>query len=108
VVFKLSLKERKFHYSINLQTFGQVFFSAHLKVVCAAEADFRIVSITPRPSPINPFESRMRHLFCKALQTYNLPAARARELFKPSTDSASPLVEIEENVFRFRFGVFWR
>ena len=35
-----------------------------------------------------------------------LPAAR--ELFKPSTDSASLLVEIEKNVFRFRFGIFWR
>ena len=34
------------------------------------------------------------------------PAARARELFKPFTDSASLLVEIEKNVFRF--GVFWR
>ena len=35
-----------------------------------------------------------------------LPATRARELFKPSTDSASLLVEIENNVFRF--GFFWR
>ena len=26
-------------------------------------------------------------LFCKALKSYNLPAARARELFKPPTDS---------------------
>jgi len=33
-----------------------------------------------------------------------LPAAR--ELFKPSTDSASLLVEIEKNVFCFLFGVF--
>jgi len=37
-----------------------------------------------------------------------LPAIRARELFKPSTDSASLLVEIEKKVFRFRFGVLWR
>ena len=33
-----------------------------------------------------------------------LPAARARELFKPSTDLASLLVEIKKNAFRFRFG----
>jgi len=33
------------------------------------------------------------------------PAARARELFKPSTDSASLLVDIEKkNLFRFRWG----
>jgi len=37
--------------------------------------------------------------FCKAFQRYNSPADRARELFKPSTDSAGLLVEIE----RFRF-----
>jgi len=30
-----------------------------------------------------------------------LPAARARELFKPSTDSASPLVDIEKKIFVF-------
>ena len=35
-----------------------------------------------------------------------LPAARARELFKPYTDSASLIVEIEKNVLRFRFGIF--
>ena len=36
-----------------------------------------------------------------------LPAARARELFKPSTDSASLLVDIEKKVFRFGFEFFW-
>jgi len=35
------------------------------------------------------------------------PAARARELFKPSTDSASLLVDIEKKVFRFGFEFFW-
>ena len=35
-----------------------------------------------------------------------LSAARARELFKLSMDSASLLVEIKKNVFRF--DVFWR
>jgi len=53
------------------------------------------------------FKSRVRHFFCKALQSYNSPAARARELFKPSTDLASLLVEIEKTFFRFGFGVFW-
>jgi len=32
---------------------------------------------------------------------HKLPAARARELFKPSTDSASLLVDIEKNFFSF-------
>jgi len=32
------------------------------------------------------------------------PTAIARELFKPSTDSASLLADIEKNVFRFRWG----
>jgi len=34
------------------------------------------------------------------------PAAKVRELFKPSTDSASLLIEIEKSVFCF--GIFWR
>ena len=42
--------------------------------------------------------------FLQNLQFYNLPAARARELFKPSTDSTSLLVEIEKKFFRFGFG----
>jgi len=46
-----------------------------------------------------PFKSRVRHSFCKALQSFNLPAAR--ELFKPSTDSANLLVEIEKKQFSF-------
>jgi len=36
------------------------------------------------------------------------PTARARELFKPSTDSASLLVDIEKKSFSFSMGVFWR
>jgi len=32
------------------------------------------------------------------------PAARARELFKSPMDSASLLVDIKKNVFRFRWG----
>jgi len=36
------------------------------------------------------------------------PAARARELFKPSTDSASLLVDIEKKSFTFSVGIFWR
>jgi len=35
---------------------------------------------------------------------HKLPAARARELFKPSTDSASLLVKIEKNNSLFGFG----
>ena len=42
------------------------------------------------------------------LELHNSPADWARELSKPSTDSASLLLEIEnKNVFRFRFGVRW-
>jgi len=46
------------------------------------------------------FQSRVRHFFCKTLQSYNSPAARARELFKPSTDLACLLVEIEKKFFQ--------
>jgi len=35
------------------------------------------------------------------------PAARAKELFKPSTDSASLVVDIKKS-FSFSVGVFWR
>ena len=42
-----------------------------------------------------------------ALFGHKSPVARARELFKPSTDSASLLVDIEKKFFRFEFEVFW-
>jgi len=48
-----------------------------------------------------PFKSCVRHYFCKGLQLYNSPADWARELFKPSTDSASLLVEIVKFFFSF-------
>jgi len=54
------------------------------------------------------FKSRLRHFSCRILQSYNSPGDWARELFKPSTDSASLVVEIEKNNFRFRWRFFWR
>ena len=53
-----------------------------------------------------PFKSRVRHLFSKALQCYNWPADWARKLFKPSTDSANLLLEIETK-FLFCVGILW-
>jgi len=41
-----------------------------------------------------PLKSRVRHFFCRALQSYNSTGDWAREVFKPSTNSASLLVEI--------------
>ena len=58
---------------------------------------------------VQPFGSRVYPLFCRTLQSYNSPGDWARELSKPSTDSASLVVKIEKkNVFRFRWGDFWR
>jgi len=57
---------------------------------------------------LKPFKSRVRHFSCRTLQSYNSPDDWARELFKPSTDWASLVVEIEKNNFQFRRGVFWR
>jgi len=48
----------------------------------------------------------VRHFSSRALQSYNSPAARARELFKPSTDSASLVVEIEKKRFSVSVGIF--
>jgi len=45
-------------------------------------------------------------LFCKVCNAVTRQPNEL-ELLKPSTDSASLLVKIEKNVFRFRFGVFW-
>jgi len=36
---------------------------------------------------------------------YNSPATIARELFKPSTDSASLVVSSQKKIFGFGFGV---
>jgi len=46
-----------------------------------------------------PFQSRLRQFSCRDLQSYNSPAARARELFKPSADPASLVVKIEKKFF---------
>jgi len=52
------------------------------------------------------FKSRENHVSCRDLQSYNSPDDWARELFKPSTDSASLVAEIEKKIFRFRWGVY--
>ena len=51
-----------------------------------------------------PFKSRENHVSCRALQSYNSPGDWARELFKPSTDSARLVVEIEKKIFSFSVG----
>jgi len=43
----------------------------------------------------------------KSLQLNNSPGEWARELFKPSMDSASLKPQTKKKVFRFGFGVFW-
>jgi len=48
-----------------------------------------------------PFKSRENHISCRALQSYNSSGYWARELFKPSTDSASLVDEIEKKFFRW-------
>jgi len=45
---------------------------------------------------VQPFGSRVYPLFCRTLQSYNSPGDWARELSKPSTDSASLVVKIEK------------
>jgi len=48
----------------------------------------------------------MRHFFCKqALQCHNSLANWARELFKPSTDLASLLIENEKQFYVLGFSV---
>jgi len=51
--------------------------------------------------------SRVRQNFGASLQRYSSPPDWTRELFKPSSDSAGLLLEIEKNGFCFRFGVRW-
>ena len=54
-----------------------------------------------------PFQYRESPKSCRAFQSYNLPGDWARELSKPSTDSASLVAKIEKNVFHFRWVDFW-
>jgi len=51
-----------------------------------------------------PFKTHENHVSCRALQSYNSPGDWARELFKPSTDSANLVVEIEKKFFVFGLG----
>ena len=46
-------------------------------------------------------KSRENHVSCRALQSNKSPGGWARELFKPSTDSASLVVETEKKMFSF-------
>jgi len=65
------------------------------------------VSTKGKCSPTSwPFQSRMRHFSCRTLQSYNSPVDWARELFKPSTDSASLVVKIKKKQFLFLVGCF--
>jgi len=57
-------------------------------------------------TPIYPFKSRENHVSCRDLKSYNSPGDWARELLKPSTDSASLVVEIEKKNFSFSVGNF--
>jgi len=57
---------------------------------------------------INTLSPAIAKIFAQGLQRYNSPADWARKLFKPSTDSASLLVEIERKMFRFGFMVLRR
>ena len=45
------------------------------------------------------------HVSCRDLRSYNSTGDCARELFKPSTDSASLVVKIEKKIFSFLVGV---
>ena len=47
------------------------------------------------------FNDHARHLIAAPFFGHKLPAARARELLKPSTDSASLLVDVKFNVYHF-------
>jgi len=58
------------------------------------------------PTVHQPFQSRVRHVSCRVLQSYNPPGDWARELFKHSTVSASLVVEIEKKFFSFLVGGF--
>jgi len=50
------------------------------------------------------FKACKNHCFDRALQHYYSPADFARELFKPSTDSASLVVQIEKKFFVLHVG----
>ena len=64
--------------------------------------------LPPRYISVFPFKSRVRHVSYRALQSHNSPGDWVKELFKPSTDSASLVVEIEKRNFRFQWGFLWR
>jgi len=61
--------------------------------------DSSIEEVCP-PLVFNPLTTAIDRTFFG----HKSPAARARELFKPSTDSASLPVDIEKNNFRFQWG----
>jgi len=55
---------------------------------------------------VNLFKPTEKYI-CSSLQCYNSLAALARELFKPSTDSASLLVSIKNHSVDLGVGFSW-
>ena len=62
----------------------------------------RMIQWTLSPFTSQNGQDRGRHSF-----GHNSPTARARELFKPSTDATSLVVKIEKKNFCFGFEIFW-
>jgi len=52
-----------------------------------------------------PLKDRKATIVAQTLASHNLPTNRARELIKPSTDSASLRFEIVKKIFRLGFWV---
>ena len=73
--------------------------SKHATICCKIFCIFRETGTCIFAAEPQPFQSRVRHFSCRALQSYNSPGDWGRELFKPSTDSASLVVKIEKKIF---------
>jgi len=79
---------------------AQVYFSV-MALYANVERFFPWCSHKPKRKRNLSFQSRVRHFSCRDLQSYNSPGDWARELFKPSTDSTSLVVQIENRNFSF-------
>ena len=55
---------------------------------------------------ISPFNDHQSHYSGSSFFCYNTAPAAAREVFKPSTDSASLLVSSQKTIFQFRVRSF--
>jgi len=106
ICYHLGIAYYRFHDPQVAEVEALRYFSKAIWKWKVKNAQFRSVRTYALYNGLPPFNDRVRQHIGTPFFGHKLPAARARELFKPSTDSAYLLVDIEKKYFSFWVWVF--